>query len=191
MSHIGAKLLLLAFLGSLATFGQSTSVLPSQMPPQSPQQTAPLPPSPPDLPIPDPASFPKHEDKTKAPLQRVVDRLSPVCVDWIFHSCWAWANGDVSSDADLKFDKTFEVGDTYFKQRNYRGAESRLREALEYKPHHPEATYKLAVSVAKLGKSDEARELYESYLKLAPSGPYADRARKALRKIEKPGNPSR
>jgi Flp pilus assembly protein TadD len=49
------------------------------------------------------------------------------------------------------------VGDTYFKKRNYRGAESRLREALEYKSHDPETTYKLAVSVDKLGKIDAAR----------------------------------
>ena len=188
MSPFWAKVILLASFGSMA-FGQSPSVSPPQTSP--PQPAAPLPPSPPDMAIPDPGSFPRHSDKTKSPTKRVADRLTPVCLDWIFHSCWASGNGDLPSDADLKFDKNFAVGDSYFKERNYRGAESRLREALEYKPHDPETTYKLAVSVDKLGKIDEARELYEAYLKLAPGGVYAERARKALRKIEKPGNPAR
>ena len=87
-----------------------------------------------------------------------------------------------TDEADREFAKNFSVGDAYFKGKNYRGAESRFREALEYKPNHPEATYKLAVSVDKLGKTDEAQALYEAYLSLSPTGPYADRARKALRK---------
>jgi tetratricopeptide (TPR) repeat protein len=136
------------------------------------------------MPMPDPATFPRHEDKAKSSAKRVVERLTPLCVDWMFHSCLFSGNVDVpqTDEAEREFAKNFEVGGTYFKGRNYKAAESRFREALEYKPDHPEATYKLAVSVDKLGKTDEAQTLYETYLKLSPSGPYADKARKALRK---------
>jgi tetratricopeptide (TPR) repeat protein len=190
MSHIRAHLVLLTF-ASLAGFGRASG-LPLQTAPPFPRQAAPLPPSPPDMPIPDPASFPRHDDKAKSPVKRAVDRLTPLCVDWIFHSCWVWGIGNSTQtcEADLKFAKNLEVGDTYFKEKNYRGAESRLREALEYKPNHPEATYKLAVSVDRLGRTGEACELYKAYLQLAPAGPYVDQARKALRKIEKSGNAS-
>ena len=185
MSLVGARVLLIASLGSLACLGQSssTSATTSQVSEQS-QQSAPLPPSPPDMPMPDPATFPKHDDKAKSSPKRVLERLTPLCLDWAFHTCWFTGSGDVpqTDEADREFAKNFSVGDAYFKGKNYRGAESRFREALEYKPNHPEATYKLAVSVDKLGKTDEAQALYEAYLSLSPTGPYADRARKALRK---------
>ncbi len=134
--------------------------------------------------MPDPGTFPRHEDKAKSSAKRAVGRLTPLCVDWMFHTCLFTGNGDVpqTDEAEREFAKNFDVGDIYFKGRNYKAAESRFREALEYKPDHPEATYKLAVSVDKLGKTDEAQTLYEVYLKLSPSGPYADKARKAVHK---------
>ena len=190
MSRLGAELILLASLGSLACFGQSVSITsPSSTSPSSPpspqsQPAAPLPPSPPDMLMPDPGSLPRHEDKAKSPVKRAVGRLTPLCVDVMFHSCLSAASGDVpqTDEAEREYAKNLEVGDIYFKGRNYKAAESRLREALEYKPNDPEATYKLAASVDKLGKTDEAQTLYEKYLKLSPSGPYVDRARKALHK---------
>lgn len=183
MSHHGAKLTLLSLLVSLACFGQAAPVAsPSSPPSPRSEPTAPLPPSPPDMLNPDPGALPKQEDKTKSPAKRAAARLAPLCTDFLFHSCVGIANGDVPSteETDREFAKNLEVGDTYFKQRNYKGAESRYRDALEYKPDHAEATYKLAVSVDKLGKSDEAQKLFEKYLKLSPDGPYANPARKAL-----------
>jgi regulator of sirC expression with transglutaminase-like and TPR domain len=49
----------------------------------------------------------------------------------------------------------------------------------------------LAETIAKLGKTHEAREVYESYLKLSPKGPGADRARKALQALEKAATSSK
>jgi tetratricopeptide (TPR) repeat protein len=186
MSHLRAKLFLVAALVPLSCFGQSPIVT-AQTPPQSQPQSAPLPPSSRDMPMPDPATFPRHDDKTKPLVDRMVDRLSPLCVDAIFHTCLPWGTSDVSqtSEANREFTKNFEIGDVYFKSKNYRGAESRFREALEYRPDDPEATYKLAVSVDKLGRRDEAHELYEDYLKLSPRGPDADRVRNALVKMKK------
>ena len=80
--------------------------------------------------------------------------------------------------------KSVEVGDFYFKRNNYRAAESRYAEALEYMPHHAEATYKLAESQEKLGKPAEARANYEKYLKILPRGPFAELAKKALARLD-------
>ena len=79
--------------------------------------------------------------------------------------------------------KDIEVGDFYFKRQNYVGAESRYREALMYKENDATATFKLAESLVKLRRFDEAREEYESYLKLLPNGPEAPLARKAIDRL--------
>ena len=47
--------------------------------------------------------------------------------------------------------KNIEVGDFYFKRKNYRAAEERYREALHYKENDAVATIRLAVSLEKLG----------------------------------------
>ena len=86
--------------------------------------------------------------------------------------------------------KCVEVGDWYFKQGNYKGALSRYREALEYKPHDAEATFKLAEVLNKTGDPSGASENYAEYLKMMPNGPHAKKAREALQKLKAAnGNP--
>lgn len=80
--------------------------------------------------------------------------------------------------------KCIEVGDWYFKQENYKAAISRYREALDWKPHDAEATYKLAQVLNKTGDVNGARENYEAYLKILPNGPYAKKAREGLSKLQ-------
>ena len=60
-------------------------------------------------------------------------------------------------------------------------------EALEYKPHDAEATYKLAEVLDKTGDKAGATENYEAYLKILPDGPYAKKAREALQKLKQDG----
>jgi len=79
--------------------------------------------------------------------------------------------------------KDIEVGDFYFKRQNYVGAESRYREALMYKQNDATATFKLAESLDKMGRFDEAREEYESYLKILPNGAEAPLAKKAIERL--------
>jgi tetratricopeptide (TPR) repeat protein len=81
--------------------------------------------------------------------------------------------------------KDVEVGDFYFKRKNYRAAEARYREALVYKSNDAMATFGLAQCLEKLGKLDEARENYEGYLKILPHGPRAQDAQKALDRLNK------
>jgi tetratricopeptide (TPR) repeat protein len=98
-----------------------------------------------------------------------------------------------SSNADVsefhpwdphKSAKDVEVGDYYFKRKNYRGAEDRYREALFYKNNDAIATYRLAVCLEKMNRPDDAREQYESYLKILPHGPQAEDARKAIERMK-------
>lgn len=79
--------------------------------------------------------------------------------------------------------KSVEVGDFYFKRRNYRAAEERYREALRYKDNDAVATIRLAVCLEKLGIVDGARAEYESYLKILPHGPQAPEAQKAIDRL--------
>jgi len=82
--------------------------------------------------------------------------------------------------------KDIEVGDFYFKRKNYIAAESRYREALVYKDNDAMATYRLGVCLEKMQRLDEAWEEYESYLKILPYGPQAEDAKKAIERLKEP-----
>jgi hypothetical protein len=80
--------------------------------------------------------------------------------------------------------KSIEVGDFYFKRKNYRAAEDRYREALRYKDNDATATLRLAICLEKLGVLDDARAEYESYLKILPHGPQAADAQKGIDRLK-------
>jgi tetratricopeptide (TPR) repeat protein len=82
-----------------------------------------------------------------------------------------------------KASKDVEVGDFYFKKKNYTAAESRYREALYYKENDAIATYRLAVCLEKLDRPDDALSEYESYLKILPNGPEGPDAKKAIERL--------
>jgi tetratricopeptide (TPR) repeat protein len=149
-----------------------------------------LPVSPPDAPMPDLGSIPGPSDASKSAGKRKLDQLMPRCLDGLFHSCWAQPPGNLpasAAKADLEFAKQMEIANLYFKDKNWAGAESRLREALAAQPTNPEATFKLARSLDKLGKSREALETYQKYVSLQPNGAYAKEAAEALARIAKQG----
>jgi tetratricopeptide (TPR) repeat protein len=80
--------------------------------------------------------------------------------------------------------KDIEVGDFYFKRKNYRAAEDRYREALYYKDNDATATLHLAECLDKLDEPGEAREQYEAYLKILPEGPQSEKVRKAIDRLK-------
>jgi len=84
----------------------------------------------------------------------------------------------------MKAMKDIEVGDFYYKKENYEAAISRYREALEFKPHDAEATFKLAEALNKTGDTAGAIENYQAYLKILPNGPYAKKSHEALEKLK-------
>ncbi len=79
--------------------------------------------------------------------------------------------------------KNIEVGDYYAKRKNLAAAISRYREALQYKPHDAEATFKLAGALERMGENDEAAEGYSDYLKVLPNGAFAAQAKSALQRL--------
>ena len=83
----------------------------------------------------------------------------------------------------LKALKDIEVGDFYFKRKNYRAALDRYKEALYYKENDANATFRLAQCQEKLGSSSEARSNYEAYLRILPEGPFAVDAQKAIDRL--------
>ena len=80
--------------------------------------------------------------------------------------------------------KDIEVGDFYFKRKNYHAAEERYREALFYKNNDAVATFRLAVSLEKVDLPNDARKEYESYLRILPHGPQAEEAQKAIDRLK-------
>ncbi|HZU44750.1 MAG TPA: hypothetical protein VE994_18875 [Terriglobales bacterium] len=83
-----------------------------------------------------------------------------------------------------KADKDIEVGDFYYKRWNYPGAESRYREALHYQSNNAIATIRLAQTLEKEGKDDEALQYYAAYLKILPHGPDAGEANKSIARLK-------
>ncbi len=79
--------------------------------------------------------------------------------------------------------KDVEVGDFYFKRKNYRAAEDRYREALYYKDDDAIATYQLAICLEKLERPDDALAEYQSYLRILPHGPQAEESKKAIERL--------
>jgi len=87
--------------------------------------------------------------------------------------------------------KNIEVGDFYFKKKNYRAALDRYREALVYKPNDALANFRMGECLEKLKQPEEARVHYEQYLKILPHGPFAAEAEKALEKLSNDGKATR
>jgi tetratricopeptide (TPR) repeat protein len=85
----------------------------------------------------------------------------------------------------MKAMKNMEVGDFYFKRKNYRAALERYKEALYYKNGDALASYRVALCQEKLGDKAEARKYYEQYLKILPEGPLAKDAHSSLDRLAK------
>lgn len=79
--------------------------------------------------------------------------------------------------------KDMEVGEFYFKRKNYRAALDRYQEALLYKPNDALSNFHIGECLEKLKRPDEARNHYEAYLKVLPEGPLSGEARKALGRL--------
>jgi tetratricopeptide (TPR) repeat protein len=103
------------------------------------------------------------------------------------------ADADTSPDSDVqefhpwdphKAAKDVEVGDYYFKRKNYRAALDRYREALLYKNNDALANYRMAQCLEKLKQPEEARVHYEEYLKILPHGEYSTDSQKKLAQLK-------
>jgi len=80
--------------------------------------------------------------------------------------------------------KDEEVGDYYFKEKNYKAALARYQDALDNKPNDAIANFRLGQCYEKLSQPDHAIVHYHEYLRILPDGPYSKQAKKALEKLE-------
>jgi tetratricopeptide (TPR) repeat protein len=80
--------------------------------------------------------------------------------------------------------KDDEVGDFYFKRKNYRAALARYQDALLWKEKDAVANFRIAQCYEKLDEPEQAFTHYQEYLKILPEGPLAKEAQKALQKLK-------
>ncbi len=99
--------------------------------------------------------------------------------------------GDASTDSPSfhpwdphKAAKDVEVGDFYFKRKNYRAAIARYQDALLWKDNDADANFRLGQAFEKTNDLPQAVAHYQNYLKILPHGPYAAEAQKALDKLK-------
>jgi len=86
--------------------------------------------------------------------------------------------------------KDEEVGDYYFKRKNYNAALARYQDALIYKDHDAVANFRMAQCYEKLNQPEEAIPHYQEYLRILPNGEFSKDARKALEKLGAPDEKS-
>ncbi len=131
-------------------------------------------------------SPPRSDDESSSNQTRI--DLSPPMGDAMAHPDGGHAANDVMEFHEwnpLRAMKDVEVGDYYFKAKNFKAALSRYREALLYKPRDAVATFKLAQTLEQVKELEEARARYEEYLAILKDGPSAGEARKALERLKK------
>jgi tetratricopeptide (TPR) repeat protein len=84
----------------------------------------------------------------------------------------------------LQSEKDVRVGNYYLKQRNYRAAAGRYREATRWNERNSEAWLLLGDAAQKLRDVQSAREAYVRYLSLTPDAKNADQVKKKLEKLK-------
>jgi tetratricopeptide (TPR) repeat protein len=197
MSRIVLLSMLLVSAAVLAQNPKQPPLPPSQTPPRSTPETGPTQPA---------SIMPERSDNSSSSKDDAVD-LRPPADDQKSHPGSAEAVRDAEDQAGLyegdeiggvqefkpwnphKAEKDIEVGDFYFKRKNYRAALDRYQEALYYKDNDAAATFKLAICQEKLGDVDAARSAYEKYLKILPEGPFAQEARRGLEHLKAESSP--
>jgi tetratricopeptide (TPR) repeat protein len=182
MMKAGVVFLLLVGGISIAICAQNVTPAPGE---SSSRAQPDQPPSPPDAPIPDQGAqtLPPANSRTK----RALNKLDPHCIDAIFHTCWSSPAATPQkpiSEQEKQLSGDVEVGYYYLREKNYRAAESRLKEAVELKPDSSAALLGLAQAQQKLGKNEEARKHYEAYLQVDPTGHDAQKVKEVLAQLK-------
>jgi len=79
--------------------------------------------------------------------------------------------------------KDNEVGDYYYKRKNYKAALARYQDALGFKENDALANFHMALCYEKLDQPEDAIAHFKEYLRILPQGPMSKDARKALEKL--------
>jgi tetratricopeptide (TPR) repeat protein len=167
-------LVLLAVVGlSVCTFAQQQTPAPNEAPPRSDQQdskAAPGESSSHDTQI--DLSPPKDDDKNRPKHEGDADAgdESPAV-----HELHPFNPHRAAKDN--------EVGDYYYKRKNYKAALARYQDALDFKENDAIANFRMALCYEKLDQPVEAISHFKEYLRILPQGPFSKDAKKALAKL--------
>jgi hypothetical protein len=131
---------------------------------------------------------PDLSEKARRPtgVKGVIDRVAPHCAYVIYSVCWEMRSNrrpEAEKQPNDEYVKSLEVGDFYFKHKNFRAAGSRYSDALAQKPNDPEATFRFAKSLEMSNDTEHARTAYQAYLMVAPGGAHSAEARSALERL--------
>ena len=137
----------------------------------------------------------KADDRNFSSSRETIVDVSPPKDDRKDHPDSASAVEEATPDSDtgvqefhewnpMKALKDVEVGDYYFKRKNYRAALERYKDALVYKQDDAVATFRLAQCQEQMGYKTSAIENYAAYLKILPHGPFADEAKDSLASLK-------
>ena len=151
---------------------------------KTPTKPAPDPPPlPPDVVGADP---PTNTTQSGHAVTRTLKRLAPNCINGIFHACWSSPpqKRQPPQTDERKGTESREVAEFYLERGNYRAAESRFREALQYNPNDSKAVFELAQCLENLKHVDEAIAEYQVCIDEQSPNPYAERARNAVQRLE-------
>ena len=90
----------------------------------------------------------------------------------------------------IQAQKELQVGDFYFKKKNYHAAAGRYERATKWQPDLAEAYYRLGEAREKLDQKETALAAFQKYLELFPSSRKAARVKKKIAQLRsKSGKP--
>lgn len=86
-------------------------------------------------------------------------------------------------DAAAQSARDIAAGETFLTRNQYDAARERFEDALRLTPDNAVACFRLAQSLRGLERPEPARSYYQKYLQLAPHGPFAGDAKRAIADI--------
>ncbi len=85
----------------------------------------------------------------------------------------------------LLAEKALQIGDYYYKRKNFDAAIERYLEALQYQPERVEAYEALGRTFEKKGETLKAEEVYRDFIKKNPTSPKIAAFKSRLAKLER------
>ncbi len=83
----------------------------------------------------------------------------------------------------VQAEKEYKIGLYYAKKHGWRAAANRFEEAVKWNPGFPDAHYKRAEMLEKLGDKAKTREAWEQFLEAAPDDKRAPEVQKRLKAL--------
>jgi Tfp pilus assembly protein PilF len=95
----------------------------------------------------------------------------------------ARASSESEPDSAAQSARDVEAGETFLTRNQYDAARERFEAALRLTPDNPLISFRLAQSLQGMQRLEPARSYYQKYLQMAPHGPYAGDAKRAIADI--------